>query len=54
MKKKWKQFEISTTFDNSVVMISWDGITKTDAINEAKFLAEKFNRNINEYKIKQL
>tara|TARA_R110000868_G_scaffold14247_2_gene66243 strand:+ start:2811 stop:3035 length:225 start_codon:yes stop_codon:yes gene_type:complete len=52
--KKWTTYEITTKFDNSVVQISWDGITRADAIREVKDLAKRNNKELNEYIITQL
>ena len=48
---KWEQYEITNNFDNSVIMISWDGITIHDARTEVKMLAEKLNKEITDFTI---
>jgi hypothetical protein len=53
MSKKWKTFRITNNFDNSAVEISWDGIKRKDAVNEVKELAEKNNKEILDYIIKE-
>ena len=52
--KKWKTYEITNTFDNSGIQISWDGIKLQDAKAEVRDLAKRMNRDINEFKIKEI
>jgi hypothetical protein len=54
MKNKKETYLITTNFDNSGVYITWDGIKLQDAKNEVKFLAEKFNKSINDFKIEKV
>jgi hypothetical protein len=51
---KWKTFRITNTFDDQVIEISWDGIKREDAVKEIRELAKQTNRNIFDYRIKQL
>ena len=47
--KKWSEYSITNKFDNSGILISWDGIKKKDAEKEVKELAIKNGKLITDY-----
>jgi hypothetical protein len=52
--KKWRAFRITNTFDNSVVEISWDGISRNDAADEVLSLAIKAGKSKFDYRISEV